>query len=531
MKPALLYSALIILTTLFGSLASAQDVSTGPVLIDQSVLPSEYMRGIGSNEYKPTSLRIVGLRTSRSGITLEAILLDKNGNALGTVENQGVWSATVNCKNSPLGEPVIPTVAQLTWRSSSPTSRYAVLLDHSITSHDITKEALKGLYNLLPGIPGQDSIEIATFDHTTFEVTPLTTFSQAAVACNEVKLPDPSGIPASLTAMMSSLRVFDGKPASRNTLIVVTASNDMASLLYSTDDIVNKAKTLGVRIVVIKVGHTARGYLYRFLAASTGGRMYSLEFDDVEHIAPIIREVVYATNHHLEAFVNSPITNYTCNDLLLRLAWTADDGLTLADTMLLPLTTPRYGNSTAIVAAFQDTTDRGLHEYYPLLAVLADDLASNPNKRIRLVGHVSPDIENDAFRRGLERAEHVAGYLKANGVGENQIETFSDGALKPLYYLQLDGTQRLLNNRVEASFILPSDQPYTIQVEQVVSEQLAAKSVKKWEERGYKAYFEPAVVKHQPRYDVILWGYSTKDDAKSAAKLLKKYGVTEYMVR
>ncbi|MBK6418654.1 MAG: SPOR domain-containing protein [Ignavibacteria bacterium] len=182
-----------------------------------------------------------------------------------------------------------------------------------------------------------------------------------------------------------------------------------------------------------------------------------------------------------------------------------------------------YRTSPAVVATFADTTEVGLQSYYPILASMAEQLMSDSTVRIELVGHVSGDIKGNADDRAYERAEFVQGFLVAYGVKKKQIVLRSDGSRRPLYYLQLDGAQRLLNNRVEARYLVADDQPFTITVDQVATEEQAGKLADIWEQRGYKAYFEPAVINRSPVYRVKLWGYRTVAEAQKEAAGMRKW--------
>jgi hypothetical protein len=213
----------------------------------------------------------------------------------------------------------------------------------------------------------------------------------------------------------------------------------------------------------------------------------------------------------------------SCDDLLIKISagieGTSD---VFADTILVPRREKNFYSGRSIVAMFPDTTDRGLKDYYPILTALAEELMSDPAKHLQLVGHVSADLKGDADQRALERAGYVGDFLKAYGVKESQIGLSSDGNRKPVYYLQLDGTQRLMNNRVEAYFISDDDFPYTIVVDQFATEEQAIKGVESWESRGYKAFFEPIVVKRAPAYRLKLWGYRSRPEAEKAMSSVRK---------
>jgi hypothetical protein len=47
---------------------------------------------------------------------------------------------------------------------------------------------------------------------------------------------------------------------------------------------------------------------------------------------------------------------------------------------------------------------------------------------------------------------------------------------------------------------------------------------RKWEDRGYRSYFDRYIVENHIVYRVKIWGFSTANDAeKEAAKLANKY--------
>lgn len=520
----LLVSLLFVIVS-FGT-TTAQDVVTGPSSLSRSEIISRYMRGAADVKADPVAFRILGVRSSTAGIAIEGIVLDANGNALGTDMLGGSWSADIGCRGEALKQGAQPIVEQLQWTSATASSNVAVFVDHSLTSAEAAPEIVRELRNVLPSVTGNDSISVAIFDHNMLQLSGLAPVYEAAERCNADSLGASKGIPAVYTAMMSGLRVLSDRTTESKILVIVTASNDMASLMYTSSDIVRRAREAGVTIHVVKVGTAAQGYVYRYIAASTGGRMYTVDRENAADAAHIVREIMYSAKQRLELFIPMRRQDVVCDDLLLRVRY--DDGITeLADTVLLPIRERSFRTPRAVVAAYADTTERGLQDYYPILAVLAEDLMTDSTKRLQLVGHVSTDTKGDGLERGLERAGYVRDFLIGYGVKGEQISVRSDGKRKPMYYLQLDGTQRLLNNRVEAYYLLPDDLPYTITVDNVSSEEQAEAAVNTWTSRGYKAYFDVAIEKRSPVYQVKLWGYATRGDALNAvAQIKKKHNTT-----
>jgi hypothetical protein len=484
------------------------------------------MRGAAEQASEPVAFRIIGARSSSAGITVEALALDANGNALAASQLGGSWSVAAGCRGDVLKEGTQPIIEQMQWTTMTPASQVAVFVDHSLTSEGVAPDILRSLRNVLPSVMGRDSVSVTVFDHDMLQISAAAPTYEAADRCSGDSLGAPTGIPAVYTAMMSGLRILGDKSAESKALIIITASNDMASLTYTSSDIVRRAKEAGAAIHVVKVGTAAQGYVYRYISASTGGRLYTIEIEDAADAAQIVREIMYGMKEHLEIFVPMRRQEGTCDDLLLRVKY-VDGAVELADTILIPIRERSFRTTRAVVAAFEDTTDRGLREFYPILAVLAEDLMSDSTKRLQLVGHVSTDVKGDGTERGMERAGFVRDFLMGYGVRSEQIAVRSDGKRKPMYYLQLDGTQRLLNNRVEAYYLLPDDLPFTIIVDQVDSEEQAESQVNTWTSRGYKAYFDVVVDKRTPSYQIKLWGYKTRTEALDATAVLKrKYNAT-----
>jgi hypothetical protein len=153
---------------------------------------------------------------------------------------------------------------------------------------------------------------------------------------------------------------------------------------------------------------------------------------------------------------------------------------------------------------------------------MAEEMMTDSTLRIELIGHVSDDITSNADVRARERAGYVRDFLNAYGVRKQQITVRSDGSRRPLYFFQNDGTQRLMNNRVEARILAPDLYPFTITVDQVETEEMAYNEVRRWEQRSFKAFFELVVVDHAPVYRIKLWGYQTLDEARKGAASAKK---------
>lgn len=522
-------ATILAIVILVSSLAAQDQVSTGPDLPGSSTTTSSYMRGIGSSAAAPSAVHIVGIQRKGNDVTVQAVLIDEYGNAMGALVDRGSWQTQVGCVDAALSTYTPHTVSEHAWQAGDAPSKVAVLIDNSVVSQNTARDVVRSIQDVLPTMSGSDLVSISTFDHHIHPLCTNVSLLEASELVVADSVSDPEGIPAVYSAMMHTMEEW-GRDKSNNILILVTASNDLASLAYSTQDIVKQARGTGTRIYVVRIGMSPYGHVYRYLSTGTGGRLYTITPESVSVAGQIIREILYSAKHHVTITSTSPLPA-SCDEAVVRLSWTEEGGSSLTDTMVVDLRDHEYRTTTAVIAAFSDNTDRGLRSYNVILEDVAADLVANPNKRIRITGHVAQDITTNAVLRGRDRAENVAGFLTALGVATHQLEIESAGNSKPMYFLQMDGSQRLLNNRVEAMYLNPTDLPYTIAVEHVPSEEKAASRVQWWTKKGYKAYFEPVVIDGMPQCNVVLWGYATRTDAEKAGKGLKQHGVKEYTIR
>jgi outer membrane protein OmpA-like peptidoglycan-associated protein len=310
------------------------------------------------------------------------------------------------------------------------------------------------------------------------------------------------------------------------TVILVTASDDNASFSTTTGDIVRRARELEATIHVVRIGTQSRAFPYRYVSSSTGGRLTTLSLDQIGDVGAVVREMIYGTSSYLNVrFPFASVTAASCGEsawLTCNVEDLAVATPTRSDSVSIALSELTYRTSPTIIATFADTTEVGLQNFYPLLASMAEEMMTDSTLRIELIGHVSDDITSNADVRARERAGYVRDFLNAYGVRKQHITVRSDGSRRPLYFFQNDGTQRLMNNRVEARILAPDLYPFTITVDQVETEEMAYNEVRRWEQRSFKAFFELVVVDHAPVYRIKLWGYQTLDEARKGAASAKK---------
>ncbi|MFZ9870826.1 MAG: SPOR domain-containing protein [Candidatus Kapaibacteriota bacterium] len=507
----------------------AQDVSTGPSPLPANLSSSYYLRGVSNDTLAAVSrVHVAGYRRTPAGLSFQVVLTDERGNARSPKQAGGSWVIRSGCRGETMAALHAPIVTENNWQFDTPPTAAYVLVDHSLMSSNLAPAVLEALSDRAAGFAGMDSIGIAIFDHELFEVSPIDAPYRAGPRCAGLPQQPPAGIPAVYRALRHAISVVGSR--GRSYVVLVTASNDMASLGASVRTLVEQARSSDVAVVVIAVGPDVRGYEYRFLTAATGGRLYRLEATDAASAVDVLREVLYSAKQHLDVFI--PRDTVACTDELFVIGWQPDTSdVVLADTIMVPDIVPDLATNRAVVALFPDTTNQGVEDYAAILQMVAEELMADTSRVLQLVGHVSPDVRSNHDDVAEDRVAVVVDALREAGVLRQQLRVRSDGSRRPLFYLQTDGTQRLLNNRVEAYYLRDADLPYTVLVGQYDAEELALQWVETWSGRGYRAYMEPILDGRKPAYQVRLWGFSTRQAAETVAQLAtKKYKATAVSV-
>lgn len=512
---------------MFGhSLLTAQDdVSTGPDPLSKSSVPSNYAVGSTTDSsVAVNTLRIVGVqRSSEGALTVRLILLDVNGNIVSSRNTPRSFTIGQSCRGESPSTQVISESANVSaTRFSTPVSAM-VLVDNSMLSQGMAVTAIAEIGKSLSTIVDRDTVSVSLYSHDVVEIVPPSAVGLAAELCVPKLVNEPDGLTATYASAFSALRVL-AEQSSPRVLILVVSSDDNASITTSTSDIVQRARASGCSIYTIRVGRNTRAYPYRYISHATGGSLYTVDEDSVVMVGAIVREILYCTTRSTTLEIPYQQTDSGCTDILLNVQYlNSDSGIVVADSVIYPFTDRSYRTSPATISVFTDTTDVGLRSFYPLLGTLAERLMEDTVLKVELTGHVSSDTRGNADERALERASFVRDFLSAYGVNPKQVSLRTEGSRKPIFYMQLNGAQKLLNNRVEARFLVPNELPFSIVVDQVLTEEQAGKSADKWEKRGYKAYFEPVLLDNAPAYRIRLWGYASKSAAQRDASALKKY--------
>jgi outer membrane protein OmpA-like peptidoglycan-associated protein len=466
------------------------------------------------------SIDAVGIRVMHaafqdSSIRLHVAAVDLDGRVPST-SIIGTWTAAVTCRDSVTG--VTSDVAPLPrGRDAAQHGVTYVCVDHAAASNGLAKRVVDGFRLLGYGMTERDSVSVIAVDHAWLQLSPLISGTALPMAITD---PGPStGLTALYASLMSAIESASGGNASDRDVVLVTATDDNASIVHDLADVVQRARERNVRISTIRVGQSNLGYVFRYLAGATGGRAMQVHSDSAHAVAQLVRQIVMARRNYIELTVPVPASYAQAPDLGIGVSVTVP-GMTLADTVRLPIQARQYKRKRTVLACFSDAADTSLSAYRAQLALLAESLSDDSTDVIDLVGHIEKG-SLDAMARGRRRAQRVADALIAQGVSPERITVRSEGDMRPLYAFELMPWQRRLNNRVELRRYKTEPFPYDVVVAMVRTETQADELATTWEGRGFKADVDASVVEGEPLYRVLLWGYASKADAEAAAEVVR----------
>ncbi len=519
----------LMLLTVYG--ASAQGVSTGPEL-NKSTTRSSYFLGVANDSSTFVSrIKITGIARKADGsLAVKVLALDSEGNFVPLQNAASRLSTKVACRN----QSAITFTADLESNSSSPkmsgSSAY-VAIDNSMLAGTLTRDVILGLKGAFRATPTADSLGVGTFNQNLTTLQRVGPIQRTLENISSDDFQRPQGISALYACIIAAARELETGNGTKS-LIIVTTAGDNASAVWNSRDVARYLRDNNIAAHIIRVGYDMASHPLRYICSATGGCLYTVEEENVGTIGDIIREILYAQRWNSIVSVQPGIEEVAdCDSPWLRVELSGDSlQQPIADSALLVPRELQIATSPAIVALFDDQTDNGLQQYYPLLLSIAERLTEDINMKIELVGHVGSDVKENADWRALERAENVKNFLIVNGVLDKQIITRGEGNRKPRYYFQDDGTRRQLNNRVEAILIASEQRPYTVIVDQVSNEDEATKQRSTWIGRDFQVYYEPVLDNGQVAYRIVLWGFQSKGLAEAAASKIKKQFKPRYTI-
>lgn len=412
------------------------------------------------------------------------------------------------------------------WTRSQRHMIMTICMDRSAYAQSIDSALRSGISAFTFSMGSGDLLAVNTFSSDIQTVCPHSGKGRLN-NLSEMFSGDASGLCALYRSAHSCLQKFDTSSGHDNVLVVISAGADNASVAYSADDLIAKARAKHARIVSIGIGDFADSYALRLLASRTGGTCYWLPAERAGQITDILREINNGVHGYYTFRV--PLTtpaSGSCDDGRVVLELGLNGGL--RDTMFIVPSLDNELPRPQVVCVFpyggHEVPSSFVQQIRKLMILLRD----NPGTTVELVGNSFTEGDEESMRTLSEaRLRSVRTMLLDSGVAPTAIRCRAMADIRPLYPYATTAWQSELNRSVEMRWLDPSLLPYELVTEYVESEWEAQRAVQTWLKRSFKAYYEAVNVRNSPAFRVKLWGYDTEERANAAAELIrKKYNVS-----
>lgn len=491
-----------------------------------SATPTSYYNGYMNNGSiqninRLKVVRILYPKSSNQLLSLAVTPLDANGNFQSGLNTPSSWKLYATCNGKTTEYQ--PTVTEQLWSQSEISLKVAVCLERSSAATATDDYTKRSIGDFPFSLSSNDQLSVVAFNQESSLIAPFSSKDKLNYLSERFGSIEAKGLNSMLKATYQTLKEFDKKDRQKNILVLIASSSDNASLIYTPDDVIAKAKESGTTIYTISVGESSDSYSMKYIASQTGGRYYFLGSQAISELPDIMREIVFATRGYY--YIQIPYSEQqlaSCKNTTLKLVLNTPE-TTLEEKTVIA------GNDIAVlpmyqaIAMFNFKQTLVADEYKTQIETLANVLNDNPTKVVELVGHSSNEGEDDAMKQiALERAQSIRRMLYDMKVNPTQIRARAIGDLKPIYYFQENEWQKQYNRRVEIRWLDPSVQPYEIIAEYHYTESEAIKTTEQWEKRGFKSYYERVLVSNAPAFRVKLWGFPTEESALTEARAIEK---------
>jgi|GEM_PF-925222 len=515
-----------------GHIVSTDSVQRGPVVYKRKKLGVSFEKSTYINGFtkatavaQPKQLKI--MRTislpDDDEYLVRAIATDEFGNHLCCLGNLEDISWTVGRNTEKVKDNKVAEEFFEQLFADSIHIDMALALDNSAAASQ-QPEIMGQIKEFIQYLAPEDNIFFSTFNQNYLQMFALSPPEKALWELDNLTLNKPDGLNAIHKAAFKSIeKLGDGFYEDR-ICVMITFNSDDASIIYTANDVAAIAQESETPIYIIGVGNSVESYTLRFIAEASGGKFYHLLDSEIDQLKNILIEIALSQKAYYEFTV--PVKDLTSADeasITLGLRTKKTDVNTRTNIILKPKLQPvKY----QVVADFDYKESYIKTEYENMLNSLAYILKNNPGYSIQLIGHTGNEGSNkDCYDLSVQRAENVKAYLLSQEIPEHQVKTSGAGNHKPLYYLQQTEWQQAYNRRVEIKWLDAELKPFEIATDIFESQTEAEKSLKFWDDKGYKAYYSRIIMDDKAMYEVKVWGYGTLEQAeKAAASISSKYG-------
>lgn len=505
--------------------------------LPKSFEPSEYLSGFRSEPNQTDINRIKIIRTiypnneNAKEYSVRFLALDEYGNYLRNLKLASIFKTQLLSISDSINPQInLNMIREVSNDPIKTRINMSIFVDNSAAA--MNNQLLnKEFNNLFDNYKLNDNISIRYFNHNNGNSALLSSFGKLIPeALNHAEA---NGFNAFYRNLFQTISELDSKSEKMpDVFLIVLFSSDNASVVVDANDIAKILKKIKVPAYIVTIGTDYNSFSLKYLTDYSGGKLYNIEENNISEIKNIIYEVIQAQKNYYEVRFKLEDMDEISGEKQYELSISNDKAALKDYNRIIYKSFPQFSDYQAL-AGF-DIKDTVLKDTYKEnLQTLAEVIMDNPNVTAEITGHAGIEGNNDqTLSIGLSRAQSVRKQLIAYGVAPHQIRIFTEGCNRPIYFIEQYPWQSYYNRRVDMRWIVPEQMPYEIIAEIAVSEEEALSFVEKWENLGYKSYYERYLQNNNPIYRVKIWGYKTIEEAETIAnKLRKQFKKITFVVR
>ncbi len=505
--------------------------------LPKSFEPSEYLSGFRSEPNQTDINRIKIIRTiypnneNAKEYSVRFLALDEYGNYLRNLKLASIFKTQLLSISDSINPQInLNMIREVSNDPIKTRINMSIFVDNSAAA--MNNQLLnKEFNNLFDNYKLNDNISIRYFNHNNGNLALLSSFGKLIPeALNHAEA---NGFNAFYRNLFQTISELDSKSEKMpDVFLIVLFSSDNASVVVDANDIAKILRKIKVPAYIVTIGTDYNSFSLKYLTDYSGGKLYNIEEENISEIKNIIYEVIQAQKNYYEVRFKLEDMDEISGEKQYELSISNDKSALKDYNRIIYKSFPQFSDYQAL-AGF-DIKDTVLKDTYKEnLQTLAEVIMDNPNVTAEITGHAGIEGNNDqTLSIGLSRAQSVRKQLIAYGVAPHQIRIFTEGCNRPIYFIEQYPWQSYYNRRVDMRWIVPEQMPYEIIAEIAVSEEEALSFVEKWENLGYKSYYERYLQNNNPIYRVKIWGYKTIEEADTIAnKLRKQFKKITFVVR
>ncbi len=382
----------------------------------------------------------------------------------------------------------------------------------------------QALRSALPLLPPASTVSLVFYNHSinaTQLQTPLEDYSSQF---HFLGFAPRSNLSAFLRALYHTVAIPLASPDHRRVVIHIGRGVDNASLAVSLQDVFEAIRQQRVNLFFVGVGEWDNTALLSRFEAQVAAPLYFPSSISVSELKGIFQEIFLSLQTAYRVTVGYALYREWQQEnrhFSIRCRMGAK---MLSNPVRVEIDEARQTIlSHQILATFATGSSRVDPVFAEQLDRVVELLRTNPEQRIVLQGHASASgTEQRNQQLSYARALAVKRYLVRKGIAADRIHCIGLSSTSPIYPLPYADWQRRLNRRVEIRWLTPALLPYEIYAERTVSEEQAYQLAEQWRSRGLNVYVKPIQRHRQTFFQVVLWGFESRDQAEAMRKLLQE---------